>query len=252
MEYTIKRLADIAGVSTRTLRYYDEIGLLKPCRINSSGYRIYGEKKVDLLQQILFYRSMDMKLEDIRSIISKPGFDLRKALIEHHQQLILKRNQLEQMIYTVEKTIAYNKGEIEISNEEKFEGFKKEKLIENERNFGKEIRKKYGEEKIETSNQKFMNMSEDNFKKMQDIEQELFKSLKEVAKTKELESEAAKNVYETHKAWLKYTWPTYTSESHTGLAQMYVADERFAKYYNGRAGVEVVTILRDIIINYAK
>ena len=65
MEYTIKNLAQLAGVSVRTLRYYDEIGLLKPCRVNLSGYRIYGEKEVDLLQQILFYKSIDMKLEEI-------------------------------------------------------------------------------------------------------------------------------------------------------------------------------------------
>ena len=54
MEYTVQRLADLAGVSSRTIRYYDEIGLLKPARINSSGYRLYGEKEVDRLQQILF------------------------------------------------------------------------------------------------------------------------------------------------------------------------------------------------------
>ena len=76
MKYTIKKLAELAGVSTRTLRYYDEIGLLKPCRVNSSGYRIYGQKEVDLLQQILLYRSLDMKLEDIHDIISNPNFDI--------------------------------------------------------------------------------------------------------------------------------------------------------------------------------
>ena len=80
MEYTIKKLAEIAGVSARTLRYYDEIGLLKPCRINSSGYRIYGQNEVDLLQQILFYKSMDMKLEEIQNLISKPNFNIEKAL----------------------------------------------------------------------------------------------------------------------------------------------------------------------------
>ena len=59
MEYTIKKLATLAGVTTRTLRYYDEVGILKPARINSSGYRIYGKKEIDRLQQILFYREKD-------------------------------------------------------------------------------------------------------------------------------------------------------------------------------------------------
>lgn len=58
MEYSIKKLSETAGVSTRTLRYYDEIGLLKPARVSSSGYRIYGKKQVDILQQILFYKEL--------------------------------------------------------------------------------------------------------------------------------------------------------------------------------------------------
>ena len=68
MEYSIKSLAKLAGISTRTLRYYDEIGLLKPLRINSSGYRIYGDKEVDILQQILFYKALELPLEKIKEI----------------------------------------------------------------------------------------------------------------------------------------------------------------------------------------
>lgn len=66
MEYTVQALGKLAGVSTRTLRYYDEIDLLKPARINSSGYRIYGPNEVDRLQQILFYRELDVPLETIK------------------------------------------------------------------------------------------------------------------------------------------------------------------------------------------
>lgn len=76
MEYTIKKLSSLAGVSTRTLRYYDEIGLLKPARMNSSGYRIYEAKEVDLLQQILFYRELGVSLETIRDIVTAPSFDI--------------------------------------------------------------------------------------------------------------------------------------------------------------------------------
>ena len=70
MEYTILKLGKLAGVSTRTLRYYDEIGLLKPTRINSSGYRIYGSPEVDRLQQILFYRELGVGLMDIKKIVN--------------------------------------------------------------------------------------------------------------------------------------------------------------------------------------
>lgn len=252
MEYTIKKLAELAGVSTRTLRYYDEIGLLKPCRVNSSGYRIYGQKEVDLLQQILLYRSLDMKLEDIQDIISNPNFDICQSLIEHRQRLISRRNKLDQLILIVEKTLEYNKGEIDMSNKEKFEGFKKQKLQENEAKYGKEIREKYGSETVEESNKKFMNMTEQDFKKMQSIENDMFEDLIEVFNSGDLDSEKAKGVYEKHKAWLSFSWPSYSKEAHIGLAEMYVADERFAKYYNDRAGKEVVATLRDIIVKYAR
>jgi len=66
MEYTVQKLGKLAGISARTLRYYDEIGILKPARISSSGYRIYGKKEVDLLQQILFYRELGVDLESIK------------------------------------------------------------------------------------------------------------------------------------------------------------------------------------------
>jgi len=66
MEYTVQKLAELSGVTARTLRYYDEIGILKPARINSSGYRVYGSREVDRLQQILFYRELGMILEEAR------------------------------------------------------------------------------------------------------------------------------------------------------------------------------------------
>ena len=252
MEYTIKKLAEMAGISTRTLRYYDEIGLLKPCRVNSSGYRIYGEKEVDILQQILLYRSLNIKLEEIQNIIFNSNFDICQSLIEHRKSLIHRRNQLDQLISTVEKTIEYRKGEISMSNKEKFEGLKKEGLEENERKYGKEIRDKYETQTIEASNKKFMNMSEEDFNNMNEVEEEIFKGLLEVFTTNDLESKAAKEVYENHKKWLNFTWPSYSKNAHVGLAEMYVADERFSKYYNDKAGKEVVNILRDIIVKYAK
>lgn len=252
MEYTVKELAELAGVTRRTLRYYDEIGLLRPNYTNISGYRIYTQKEVDLLQQILFYRAMNMKLADIQKIISQPDFNLVKALEEHYRELIYKKNQLDQLILTVEKTIAYNKGEINMTNIEKFEGLKKEQLAENECKYGEEIRNKYGEKQINESNKRFMDLSEEDFKKMQKIENNLFQSLKEVVKTKDFESEAAKNVYQNHKNWLAFSWNSYSPEAHIGLAEMYVTDVRFADYYNNQVGPEANTILRDIIVIYAK
>lgn len=251
MEYTIKKLAEIAGISTRTLRYYDEIGLLSPCRINTSGYRIYGENEINILQQILFYRELDMKLEDIQRIITDTNFDINKALVQHHEKLIAKRNQLDQLILTVEKTLSHNKGEIKMSNNEKFEGLKKQKLAENEAKYGKEIREKYGNDSVKASNNKFMNLSEEDFNSMNKLESEMFQALSEVIQTKDLNSQAAKIVFENHKAWLCHIAPFYSTDYHIGLAEMYIADERFSKYYNDKAGNEATKTLYDIIMEYS-
>ena len=83
MEYSINKLTKISGVSTRTLRYYDEIGLLKPTRVASSGHRIYGQEQVNALQQILFYRELDFSLEDIKKLLSAPDFDIGRAFANH-------------------------------------------------------------------------------------------------------------------------------------------------------------------------
>ncbi len=89
-----KNLARISGVSTRTLRYYDQIGLLCPARIAANDYRIYGQKEVDLLQQILFYRELGVSLKEIHQILNDPDFDKARALESHLSALLLRKNKL--------------------------------------------------------------------------------------------------------------------------------------------------------------
>ncbi|WP_368652525.1 MerR family transcriptional regulator [Ornithinibacillus sp. 4-3] len=252
MKYSIKQVADMSGISTRTLRYYDQIDLLKPAEFSDSGYRLYREKEINRLQQILLYRSLGIKLEQIHSILDDPAFHTLTALEEHQRKLEAEKDKINQLLATVKKTIQYTKGEITMTAEEKFEGFKKKRLEENERLYGEEIREKYGEETIEKSNEKFMNLSEADFQKMGRIEDELFAKLEQLTETKDLDTSEAKEVYELHKQWLMYSWPNYSAEAHKGLAQMYIADERFAKHYNSRAGKEVVSLLHDAIVKYAK
>jgi len=232
VEYTIQKLGNLAGVSTRTLRYYDEIGLLKPARTNSSGYRIYGRREVDLLQQILFYRELGLSLEDIRSIVTDPGFDGTRALREHRNQLLDKRKQLDALIANVEKTIASHEGRISMQDQEKFEGFKKQLIEENERKYGREIREKYGEDTIKKSNQKLMNMTQEEYEKVTQLENEVKVALAEAMKTGDPAGELAQKAADLHKQWLTFYWNEYSKEAHAGLAQMYVDDERFKAYYD--------------------
>ncbi len=252
IKYTIKQVADMSGISTRTLRYYDQIGLLNPSEHTDTGYRIYRDRDLDRLQQILLYRSMEMKLEEIQSILDDPEFNILAALEEHHEKLRNEQDKIQRLLVTVAKTIQHTKGEIKMTTEEKFEGFKKAKIEENEKKYGEEIREKYGEEKVDESNRKYMNLSKADFEKMQSIENELFAKLKRLSETNDVESTVAKEVYDLHKEWLMYSWPNYSAEAHKGLAQMYVYDERFAKYYNNRAGEEIVPLLHEAIERYAE
>lgn len=163
MEYTVQKLGSLAGISTRTLRYYDEIGILKPARISSSGYRIYGQKEVDRLQQILFYRELGVSLDGIKDIVSAPSFDGANVLMEHREKLLEKREQLDVLIANVDKTIALTEGRIKMSNKEKFEGFKQKMVDDNEKKYGKEIREKYGKDTVEKSNDKVKNMTQEQY-----------------------------------------------------------------------------------------
>ncbi|KOY81439.1 MerR family transcriptional regulator [Lysinibacillus macroides] len=250
MEYTIQELANLSGVSTRTLRYYDEIGLLKPARTNEAGYRFYRQFEVDMLQQILFYRALDMKLSTIQDIIQAPNFQHFKALKAHQAALLKRKQQLEEILQTVEKTIQSIEEEQPMSNEEKFKGFKEKLIADNEKQYGQEIREKYGDETVDASNAKLMNMTEQQYQEMQQLEQQMFERLAEAMELGDATSDIAMEVAELHKRWLSFTWKEYSKEAHAGLAQMYIADERFAAYYNERSTAGAVQFLRDAIIAY--
>lgn len=247
MEYTISELAKLAGVSTRTLRYYDEINLLKPARINSSGYRIYGQDQIDRLQQIRFFRELDVDLDTIVSIMTDPQFDKTEALQQHYDRLVHKRIHLDHLIQTIEKTIAHEKGEYSMTNEEKFAAFKEKMIKENEEKYGEEIREKYGEQTIDASNAKLRNMTEEDYNAMQSLEKELFELLKQALTLGDPHSHLAHEAAAKHKEWLMYSWSNYSEEAHAGLAEMYVADERFQAYYD-KVGVGAAELLRDAIL----
>lgn len=249
MEYTIQKLAQLAGVSTRTLRYYDEIGLLEPVRKNDAGYRIYGRQEVDKLQHILFYRALELDLATINGIVNHPNFDGVAALKEHRRQLLERRGQLDRLIVNVEQTLSAEEGMNGMSDSEKFEGFKKELIADNEKRHGKEVREKYGDEMLGRSNSKLLNMSEARYEAFMEAEKRLMAKLAEALETGDASGTAAQETAALHKEWLSFTWPSYSKEAHAGLAQMYVEDPRFAAYYDKiRPGAAV--FLRDAIHNW--
>jgi DNA-binding transcriptional MerR regulator len=132
MELTVKRLSRLAGVSVRTLHFYDEIGLLRPARVGANGYRYYGQPALLRLQQILFYKELGLSLEEIAEVLDRPGFDVAAALEEHRRALHARLGRLHRLIATVDKTIAYLKGETVMDNKELFAAFSDEQQAEYE------------------------------------------------------------------------------------------------------------------------
>lgn len=120
-----------------------------------------------------------------------------------------------------------------MSDPEKFQAFKEKMVRENEEQYGREVREKYGDEEVDASNRNMLNMTENEWEHFQKLEREIRESLQDcVRKGVRADSEEAKHIVELHKGWLMSTWKSYSAEAHKGVAGMYVADERFRQYYD--------------------
>lgn len=220
--YSTGKLSEVSGVSSRTLRYYDEIGLLKPSFINEAGYRYYGDKEIALLQQILFYKERGFDLNTIKEIIYRKDFDLSSALEEHLSSLEEQKIKIDMMIKSVKLSIKSLKGEYNMTDKEKFESFKKNLIDENEKNYGKEIREKYGNNSVDESNRKMLNMSEEDYNLFRELEENILTLVEKCVKENlDLDSKEAKELSIMHQKWIKMTWSKYSVEAHKSLARMY-------------------------------
>jgi Predicted transcriptional regulators len=105
---TVKQVSDLTGISVRMLHYYDEIGLLKPSEVTDAGYRLYDDEALMILQQILFYKELDISLKEVKEILYSPHYNKMQALEKQKKLLILKCNRLNDLVELINKTL---KGE---------------------------------------------------------------------------------------------------------------------------------------------
>jgi len=126
--YSVKKLSKLAGVSVRTLHLYDKMGLLKPSVRTEARYRLYGEKELLRLQQILFYRELDFPLKDILTILDDPAFDLVQALEGHKKALLARKERINTLVGTIEKTLVTLKNNIMLQVEDLYEGIPRKKM----------------------------------------------------------------------------------------------------------------------------
>lgn len=215
----VKEVADLAGISVRTLHHYDEIRLLVPEEITESGYRLYSEKNLETLQQILFFKELGFPLKKIKEIISSPSFDRQEAFILQKKMLEEKRRRLDKMIMAIDKTIKHTKGEIEMSNEEKFEGFD---FSQNP--YEQEARERWGDEAVDNAKEKVKGISKDQQDNINNIYRKLASLRHESPESEEAQA-AIKEWFDC----LNNNFGTYSFDAFMGLGQMYVDDERFRK-----------------------
>lgn len=214
-----KELADIAGISVRTLHYYDTIGLLSPEIDRENGYRNYSDQDVSTLQQILFFRQLNFKLTQIKDILNSPKYHQTEALLEQKDIILKEQTRLNNILKLIDKTIQAERGEITMTNEEKFSG------VDFSHNpYEQEARDRWGDEKVEQANQ--------NLKKMgtKEAEREFDEIYTQLADLRHLDPESDAAQQEIGK-WYDFLNKVgeYTPEMFKNLGEMYTADERFTK-----------------------
>ena len=226
MKMQINEFAKLAGVSVRTLHYYDEIGLIKPALVDAqNGYRFYDENSLLRMQEILFYRELDFPLKSILEILSSPDYDKQKALAEQRKLLELKKERLERIIDALDGA---TKGKVTMTafDNSDYETARKQYEVEAKQRWGETDA--YKEHK-----QKTANYSKDKWQEVNDGLMTIFAKFaecKQNGNTADLDD--AQALVKELQTYITENYHTCTKDILAGLGQMYVADERFKNNIN--------------------
>lgn len=246
--YSIKELADLAQVSRKTLRYYDQIELLSPHSYSDTGYRLYSQLEVTKLHHILLYKELGLSLAQIKDILQKEQSPLQ-LLTTHRDMLLSQRKDLENLLQHVNQRIdELSAGQVETTSDT-FAAFQAQ-LKKNEQRHGQELRLNYGEALV---NQSFATMSQftkDDQILWQQLEQEILAELSQNLAANAPVSNAG-TLFNHHKKWLRMSWGSYTSERHQGLAQLYLLNSDFQDYYDSQAGPGATNYLVQVILAHS-
>jgi DNA-binding transcriptional MerR regulator len=232
MNYTVRQLARMAGISVRTLHYYDEVGLLAPSFIKENGYRYYAEKELLKLQQILFFRELEFSLEKIKQIIDAPNFDSISAMKDQRKLLKLKKIRIERLLQAIDETIASLKGGETMSNDDRYSAF-------NDPTYQKhkdEVEERWGNtDAYKQSKERVGKMSKTDLERVKAEGEEIARTTAELMKKgfSHDSPEVQKQINLFYKHLHNFYDPSY--ELFRGLGQMYVDDPRFTKVYEDRA-----------------
>lgn len=227
MQYKVKEVADIVGVSIRTLHYYDKIGLLKPESISPAGYRLYTDHDLEKLQQVLFFKELEFSLQETKDIIDSPSFDKRHALKAHKELLIEKKNRLEGIIESVEKSLQAIEGGIKMDNKGMFDSFDMTEIEKHKEKYAEETKQKYGHtDAYKESEKKTSKYTKDDWARIMRRSNEIYTKIAALMDKEPSDPQVQEAVGE----WRQHitdSFYTCTPEIFRGLGDMYVNDERF-------------------------
>jgi len=236
--YTVKQLAELSGVSVRTLHHYDEIGLLEPAYVGDNGYRYYEEEELLRLQQILLHRELGFSLKEIGALLDDPSFDRLAALEALRARIEAEAERYRRLVGTIDRTIA----ELErrkapgrgttMEHADLYVGFAPEKQEEYERwlieRFGSGMRAE-----IDRSKAKHAKLSDAEKDEITQELAEIEAALAESCRRKiPFDSPALAPVLERHRAWVAYMWDRpCPPASYAGLADLYASHPDFRARY---------------------
>lgn len=224
-QYTVKQLADLAGISRRTLHYYDEIGLLRPTAVADNHYRYYDGAALLRLQQILFYRELDFSLEQISAALDAADFEAMQTLRQHRDALQRRVRRLNRLVETIDKTILYLQGKTEMKPDELFEPFDEEK----QKQYATEAADRWGEEEVRASSRLWNGYSAEEKAAIMAEGQAVYLDLRELIDRSPVDTAVQAVIARWHQH-LRYFYEPTTAVLH-GLAQGYAEDPAFAEFY---------------------
>ncbi len=206
---------------------------LKPSSRTATGYRLYGEKDLLRLQQILFFKELDFSLHEIGTILDDPEFDQVEALRDHRRLLEQRALRLDRLLGTIDKTIQkLMEDDMKVTEEELYEGFSQEQIERYER----EVREKYDPEMVRESNRRVRNMSKAQWQALKQEGDEVTRGLAELMGC-EADDAQVQALIARHQATIEQFYPV-TAEIYRGLAQLYVENPEFIAFYDQyRAGL---------------
>jgi len=229
MSYPIGKVAELAGVTVRTLHHYDEIGLLSPGARTSTGYRRYDDADLERLQQIRFYRELDFSLEEIAAILDDPQADPMEHLRRQHGLLTERMDRLEKMVHAIEFAMEARKVGINLTPEERFEVFGEFDPDQ----YAEEVEERWGDtEPYAESARRVKGYTKADWEKIKEESEAGLRRLGELIDTAaSAEGPEAMDFAEEHRQHISRWYYECTLEIHTGLAEMYLADDRFKAFY---------------------